>query len=43
MSLVMLISRFAALIQLIRSRYHSRVYSRDIAFSTAVDPDCTGR
>src|SRR5579859_1060412 len=27
----------------IRSRYQSRVYSRAIAFSTRVDPDCTGK
>src|SRR5260370_9297448 len=42
MSLVMLMSRLAALIQLMRSRYQSRVYSRDIAFTTAVELDCTG-
>ena len=43
MSEVMLISRFAALIHAMRSRYHSRVYSRAIAFSTSLDPLCTGR
>src|ERR1700676_3591917 len=37
------IGRRAALIQAMRSRYQSRVYSRFIAFSTREDPDCTGR
>ena len=43
MSVVMLISRLAALIQAMRSRYQSRVYSRAMALRTAVEPDCTGR
>ena len=43
MSLVMLMSRLAALIQLMRSRYQSRVYSRAMALRTAVEPDWTGR
>ena len=37
------IGRRAALIQAIRSRYHSGVYSRAIIFSTRAEPDCTGR
>ena len=37
------IGRRAALIQEIRSRYHSGVYSLAIILRTRVDPDCTGR
>ena len=43
MSEVSEMSRFAALVQAMRSRYHSRVYSRCIAWRTAVEPDCTGK
>ena len=37
------ICRRAALIQPIRSRYHSGVYSLAISLSTRAEPDCTGR
>ena len=43
MSEVMEMSRLAAFIQAMRSRYQSRVYSRAIAFRMAVEPDWTGR
>src|ERR1700733_6149124 len=43
MSVVMLIGRRDCLIQPMRSRYCSRVYSRCIRFSVVVDPLCTGR
>ena len=36
-------SRLAALVQAMRSRYQSRVYSRCMALRTAVLPDWTGR
>ena len=35
--------RFAALIQLMRSRYQSVVYSRAISLRTREEPDWTGR
>src|SRR4051794_37301379 len=43
MSVEMEIWRLEDLIQEIRSRYHSRVYSRAMALRTLDEPDCTGR